>query len=372
MIPLKAFEDEELVGLLQRKNQPVNIRKFAKRVNRIKNKSSFEVFAQKTYLGKSQPHKLVIDYLSIKNIPDEDVPQRDIILRLSKIAHKKNIKDYNKINHELKLFDMSRSKKLAQGGFYVLSPNGAKLERALINFMLDTHNNQGYQEHSIPIVANRKCFFGTGAFPNWEKTMYKIEKNNLYLNPTAEIQLTNFFNNETLQERSLPIKLQAYSHSFRLEQGRKKEPLIVHNEFGKVELIKFCKPQESKKEHLKILVDAEEVLKQLNLPYRIVQLSVKRLGTAAKRTYDIEAWCPGIKKWLEISSVSNCGDFQARRMNTKYFNKQTKQEEHVHTLHASGTSLPRILLCLIENCYSNNKIIVPKKLIKYIGKRVIK
>jgi len=372
MIPIEAFEDEEAVGLLQRKNQPVSIHEFAKKAKKIKNKSSFEAFAQKAYFGKSKPSKLIREYLSIKNIPDVDVPQKDIVIRMSKIQSRKNIKKYTEINEELNLFDINKSKKLAQEGFYVLSPNGAKLERALINFMLDTHNKQGYQEHSVPIVANRKCFFGTGAFPNWEKTMYKVEKNNLYLNPTAEIQLTNFFNNETLQKKDLPIKLQAFSHSFRLEQGRKKEPLIVHNEFGKVELLKFCKPQESRNEHLKILADAEEILTRLNLPYRIVQLSVKRLGTAAKRTYDIEAWCPGIQKWLEISSVSNCGDFQTRRMNTKYFDNKTKRESPVHTLHASGTALPRILVCLIENCYSNNKIIVPKQLVNYVGKSVIK
>src|SRR3989339_186521 len=284
--------------------------------------------------------------------------------------------DHIELGKKLKILDFERGAKISGSGFPLYLGKGATLERALINFMLDYHlQHHGYTEVFPPFLVNRDSMKGTGQIPKMEEDMYFIEKDLLYPIPTAEVPITNLYRNEILNESNLPIKLVGYSACFRREAGsygkESKGFLRVH-QFNKVEMVKFVKPENSLNELENLVNDAEDILKALQIPYRILMLCSGDLSFAAAKCYDIETWSPAEKRWLEASSCSTFGDFQARRANIRYRNESTKKLEFVHTLNGSGLATSRLMVSLLENYQTpEGKIIVPKVLQKYTGFNII-
>ena len=284
--------------------------------------------------------------------------------------------DHIELGKKLRILDFERGAKISGSGFPVYLGKGATLERSLINFMLDYHlQNHGYTEVFPPFLVNRDSMKGTGQLPKMEDDMYFIEKDLLYPIPTAEVPITNLYRNEILNESDLPIKLVGYSACFRREAGsygkESKGFLRVH-QFNKVEMVKFVKSDNSLNELENLVNDAEDILKALQIPYRILMLCSGDLSFAAAKCYDIETWSPAEKRWLEASSCSTFGDFQARRANIRYRNEATKKPEFVHTLNGSGLATSRLMVSLMENYQTpEGKIIVPKVLQKYTGFNVI-
>lgn len=284
--------------------------------------------------------------------------------------------DHIELGKKLKILDFERGAKISGSGFPVYIGKGATLERALINFMLDYHlQNHGYTEVFPPFLVNRDSMKGTGQLPKMEEDMYFIDKDGLFPIPTAEVPITNLHRNEMLNESDLPIKFVGYSACFRREAGsygkESKGFLRVH-QFNKVEMVKFVKPETSLDELENLVNDAEDILKALQIPYRILMLCSGDLSFAAAKCYDIETWSPAEKRWLEASSCSTFGDFQARRANIRFRNEVTKKPEFVHTLNGSGLATSRLMVSLLENYQTpEGKIIVPKVLQKYTGFSVI-
>ena len=284
--------------------------------------------------------------------------------------------DHIELGKKLKILDFERGAKISGSGFPVYIGKGATLERALINFMLDYHlQNHGYTEVFPPFLVNRDSMKGTGQLPKMEEDMYFIDKDGLFPIPTAEVPITNLHRNEMLNESDLPIKFVGYSACFRREAGsygkESKGFLRVH-QFNKVEMVKFVKPETSLNELENLVNDAEDILKALQIPYRILMLCSGDLSFAAAKCYDIETWSPAEKRWLEASSCSTFGDFQARRANIRFRNEVTKKPEFVHTLNGSGLATSRLMVSLLENYQTpEGKIIVPKVLQKYTGFSVI-
>ncbi len=287
-----------------------------------------------------------------------------------------NVLDHIEIGKKLGILDFERGAKISGSGFPLYTDKGATLERALINFMLDYHlQHHGYKEVFPPFLVNRDSMKGTGQIPKMEEDMYFIEKDGLYPIPTAEVPITNIYRDEILAEKELPIKYVGYSACFRREAGSygkdSKGFLRVH-QFNKVEMVKFVKPENSYDE-LEVLVnDAEDILKALKIPYRILLLCTGDLSFSAAKCYDIETWSPAENKWLEASSCSNFENFQARRANIRYRKETDKKPEFVHTLNGSGLATSRLMVSLLENYQTpEGKIIVPKVLQKYTGFEVI-
>jgi len=284
--------------------------------------------------------------------------------------------DHIELGKKLRILDFERGAKISGSGFPVYLGKGATLERALINFMLDYHlQNHGYSEVFPPFLVNRESMKGTGQLPKMEEDMYYIEKDDLFPIPTAEVPITNLYRNEILNEVDLPIKLAGYSACFRREAGsygkESKGFLRVH-QFNKVEMVKIVKPEDSLNELENLVNDAEDILKALQIPYRILTLCSGDLSFAAAKCYDIETWSPAEKRWLEASSCSTFGDFQARRASIRYRNEATKKPEFVHTLNGSGLATSRLMVSLLENYQTpEGKIIVPKALQKYTGFNII-
>ena len=284
--------------------------------------------------------------------------------------------DHIELGKKLQILDFERGAKISGSGFPLYIGKGATLERALINFMLDYHLlNHGYSEVFPPFLVNKESMRGTGQLPKMAEDMYYIEKDELYPIPTAEVPVTNIFRNEILNEGDLPVKFVGYSACFRREAGsygkESKGFLRVH-QFNKVEMVKFVKPENSYDELEKLVNDAEDVLKALKIPYRILLLCTGDLSFAAAKCYDIETWSPAENRWLEASSCSNFENFQARRANIRFRNEQTKKPEFVHTLNGSGLATSRLMVSLLENYQTpEGKIIVPEVLQKYTGFKVI-
>jgi seryl-tRNA synthetase len=284
--------------------------------------------------------------------------------------------DHIELGKKLKILDFERGAKISGSGFPVYIGKGATLERALINFMLDYHlQHHGYTEVFPPFFVNRDSMKGTGQLPKMEDDMYFIEKDMLYPIPTAEVPITNLYRNEILNASDLPIKFVGYSACFRREAGsygkESKGFLRVH-QFNKVEMVKFVKPENSLNELEGLVNDAEDILQALQIPYRILMLCSGDLSFAAAKCYDIETWSPAEKRWLEASSCSIFGEFQARRSNIRFRNEVTKKLEFVHTLNGSGLATSRLMVSLLENYQTpEGKIIVPKVLQKYTGFNII-
>ncbi len=286
-------------------------------------------------------------------------------------------KNHIELNEKLKLIDFEGGAKVSGSFFVNFKGKGAKLARALINFMLDLHiEKHGYTEVMPPVVVNRQAMFGTGQLPNLEEDMYRIEADDLFLIPTAEVPITNLLANETLRGEDLPIYYTGYTPCFRREAGaygKDTKGLMRLHQFDKVEMVKFTKPEASYDEHEKLLHNAEEVLQLLGLPYRVLLLCSGDMSFAAAKCYDLEVWAPGVKKWLEVSSCSNFEAFQARRANIRYRPEGGGKLEYVHTLNASGLALPRTIIAIMENYQTDEgTVIVPEALRKYVGCEILK
>ena len=283
-------------------------------------------------------------------------------------------KGHIELGQNLDILDFSRSSKISGSGFCLFKGLGALLERALINFMLDLHTKEhGYKEIFPPFLVNRASMTGTGQLPKLEEDMYKLKDDDLFLIPTAEVPVTNIHRDEVLPEENLPVYYTAYTACFRREAGsygKDTKGLMRVHQFDKVELVKFVKPETSVDELEKLLKNAEEVLKRLELPYRVLMLSTGDISFAASKCYDIEAWAPGIQKNLEVSSCSNFTDFQARRANIKYRPKDKKKLDYVHTLNGSGIAMARTIVAVIENYQQKDgSILIPEVLRPYMGDR---
>jgi len=275
------------------------------------------------------------------------------------------------IGEELGILDFKTGAKIAGARFTLYWDLGAKLERALINFMLDLHTREhGYREVLPPFMVNRTTMTGTGQLPKFEEELFKIEGLEYFLIPTAEVPVTNIHQDEVLEENVLPLYYTAYTPCFRKEAGsygKDTRGLIRQHQFNKVELVKFSKPENSYEELEKLLLNAEEVLKRLKLPYRVVTLCTGDLGFSASKTYDIEVWLPGQNTFKEISSCSNFEDFQARRAKIRYRVSGKSKTEYVHTLNGSGLAVGRTLVAILENYQqADGSVIIPGVLRSYL------
>jgi seryl-tRNA synthetase len=283
-------------------------------------------------------------------------------------------KPHWELGEELGVLDLARASKLTGARFAVYWDMGAKLERALMNFMLDLHTREhGYTEVLPPFMVNADSMYGTGQLPKFEADLFKVPHGDkdLYLIPTAEVPVTNLYRDETLDGARLPISLAAYTPCFRSEAGsygKDVRGIIRQHQFQKVELVKFTKPEQSRDEHEKLTRNAEAVLQKLGLHYRTVALCTADLGFSAAKTYDIEVWLPGQGLFREISSCSNFTDFQARRANIRYRPESGKKTELVHTLNGSGLAIGRTWVAIVENYQqADGSVLIPEALWPYIG-----
>jgi seryl-tRNA synthetase len=312
--------------------------------------------------------------MQIPNIPADEVPEgedENNNVELEKILEPKNIsnpKPHYELGEKLDWLDFPRGVKLAKSRFTVLKNQGARLERALINFMLDHNREYGFDEVSVPVIANKNALFGTGQLPKFEEDLFKIEGEDLYLIPTAEVSLTNLFADEILQSEDLPIKLTSATPCFRKEAGsggRDIRGIIRQHQFYKVELVSITKPEESEKIFNLMVKTVSDMLTKLELPHRKVLLCGGDLGFSAQKTIDIEVWLPSQNQYREISSISNTGDFQARRAKIRF--KDGKKNKFVHTLNGSSLAVGRTLVAIMENFQNpDGSISIPKVLEKYL------
>ena len=323
--------------------------------------------------------------LTIPNIPDESVPDGDTDednIEIRKFGEPKNFgfepKAHWDLGKDLGIIDADTAAKITGTRFTVYKDLGARLERAVINYYLDTHTEKhGYTEVFPPFMVHRNSMVGTGQLPKFEEDAFKVAGTDYFLVPTAEVPVTNMYREQILDGSELPIKHVAYTACFRAEAGsagRDTRGLIRQHQFNKVELVKFTKPEQSYEELEKLTNDAERVLQGLGLPYRVVRICIGDLGFTAAKKYDIEVWMPSYNRYVEISSCSNFEDFQARGANIKYKDGQGSKAQFVHTLNGSGVAVGRTVAAIIEN-YQNEdgSITVPEALVPYMGgKTVIK
>ena len=324
---------------------------------------------KKTAAADEQQNDLL---LQIANLPHERVPigkdpsANRVVRSWGEKPQLSEPADHIALGLTLKLFDLERAAKLSGSGFICFTGAGAKLERALINFMIDLHTREhGYSEVSPPFLVRRDCMIGTTQLPKFEADMYGLEENQLFLAPTAEVPVTNLHRHEILQTVDLPKKFVAYTPCFRREAGaagRETRGIIRVHQFDKVELVKIVTPEKSYEELESLTADAERVLQLLGLHYRTVELCTGDLGFGSAKTYDIEVWSPGQNAYLEVSSCSNFEDFQARRMHLRYKDADGNNR-FCHTLNGSGLALPRLLAALIESGQRpDGSIRIPEKL----------
>jgi seryl-tRNA synthetase len=296
--------------------------------------------------------------LNIPNIPQDDVPdgkneENNVVVKEYGDKPKFDFKpkDHVDVGEKLGILDMKRASKITGARFPLLLGLGAKIERALINFMLDTHTENGYKEIVPPFMVNKDSLIGTGQLPKFESELFKCLDTEYYLIPTAEVPVTNIHRSEMLKEEELPIKYMAYTPCFRKEAGsygKDTRGLIRNHQFNKVELVKFVKPEESRKELDLLVKDACSILEKLGLCYRVICLCGGDLGFSSSMTYDLEVWMPSENKYREVSSCSTFTDFQARRASIRYKSKENKTD-FVHTLNGSGLAVGRIFAAILEN-----------------------
>ena len=309
--------------------------------------------------------------LFVPNSPLNDVPDEITVLRSWGTPAPKGGKPHWEIAEQLGILDLPRGAKLAGSGFPVLVGAGARLARGLINFMLDLHAREhGYTEVEPPFVVRREIMTGTGQLPKFEDDVYRTT-DDLFLIPTAEVPVTNLHRDEILDGAALPKGYVAYTPCFRREAGaagKDTRGLLRVHQFDKVELVRFCRAVDSPTEHEKLTGHAEEVLRRLELPYRVAVLPANDFGFAAAKTYDLEAWAPGVGQWLEVSSSSTFTDFQARRANIRCRPRPGDKPEFVHTLNASGVALPRTIAALLETHQQpDGSVRLPAALVPYVG-----
>ena len=322
--------------------------------------------------------KKIADFMyHIPNIPDKSIPiggpeSNKIVKSWGKTpVFGFNPKSHIDICERLGIISFGVASKISGSNFALYMGGGARLERALINFMLDLHTKKhGYKEVFPPFLVNRRSMTGTGQLPKLEEDMYRLKDDDLFLIPTAEVPITNIHSGEILEEDKLPVYYTAYTAFFRREAGsygKDTKGLIRVHQFDKVELVKFVRPETSSDDHEKLLNDAEDVLQLLELPYRVLMLATGDISFAASKCYDIELYAAGTGAYLEVSSCSNFTDFQARRANIRYRQKGSKKIAFVHTLNGSGVALARLVVAIIENYQNENGTVrVPKALVPYM------
>ncbi|HSP47151.1 MAG TPA: serine--tRNA ligase [Clostridiaceae bacterium] len=324
-----------------------------------------------------------IDFIMMRlpNIPHEDVPEGDTDadnVEVKRVGEPRKFdfepKAHWDLGTELDILDFERAGKVTGSRFTILKGMGSTLERAIINYYLDTHTDNGYEEIFPPFMVNRTSMTGTGQLPKFEEDAFKTN-DDYFLIPTAEVPVTNMYRDEILPGDSLPVKHVAYSACFRAEAGsagRDTRGLIRQHQFNKVELVKFTKPEDSYKELDKLVEDAEKVLSGLQIPYRIVRICKGDLGFTAALKFDIEVWMPSYNRYVEISSCSNFEDFQSRRINIKYRETPKDKPQFVHTLNGSGVAIGRTVAAILEN-YQNEdgSITIPEVLRPYLKNREV-
>ena len=323
------------------------------------------------------------ELLLIPNIPHESVPigkDETENIEIRKWGEPKAF-DFQPLNHwdiaaMHDIIDFDRASKIAGPRFALMKGMGARLERALMNFMLDLNTAKGYKEVFPPILVNRERMIGTGQIPKFIGEYFKIEDPELYLIPTAEVPVTNIHRDEILSEADLPIYYTAYTPCFRREAGsygKDTRGLIRQHQFNKVEVVKFVKPENSYNELEKLTNNAEDILQRLGLPYRVITLCTGDIGFSSAKTYDIEVWLPGQNKYREISSCSNFEDFQARRANIRFRREGKKGTEFVHTLNGSALAIGRTVVAILENYQQKDgSVLIPEALRLYMGTEVIR
>ena len=368
----KNKANDEIVALLKTekdaKKKIASMKTIAEEIDKLEEKLR-EVNAELNKL------LLVIPNIAHSSIPVGDATKKEFVRTW---GEKKEF-DFKPVTHiglaqHLDIIDFSRAAKITASNFVLYKGMGAKLERALINFMLDLHTKKhGYTEVFPPFLVNRASMTGTGQLPKLEEDMYRLKDDDLFLIPTAEVPVTNMFRDEILDEEDLPKYFTAYTACFRREAGsygKDTKGLIRVHQFDKVELVKFVSPKSSYEELEKLVRDAEDVLQALGLTYRVAVLSTQDLSFAASKCYDLEAYAPGIEQWLEVSSCSNFESFQARRANIKFRNKETKKLEYVHTLNGSGVALARTVVAILENYQQKDgSILIPEALRPYLDEK---
>jgi len=365
----KNKANDEISALLKAKKDAkvkiASMKKTADRIDQLEDKLK-EINAE---LDKS--------LLVIPNIPHSSVPVGDAFCKKTVRSWGELPKfDFKPASHielsqHLDIIDFGRAAKITGSNFILYKGWGARLERALINFMLDLHiKKHGYTEVFPPFLVNRQSMTGTGQLPKLEEDMYRLKDDDLFLIPTAEVPVTNIFRDEILNEDDLPIYYTAYTACFRREAGsygKDTKGLIRVHQFDKVELVKFVKPENSYNELEKLVLDAEDVLQLLGLPYRVAMLATGDLSFAASICYDLEAYAAGIDLWLEVSSCSNFESFQAKRANIKFRRKDTKKLDFVHTLNGSGIALARTVVAILENYQQKDgSVVIPQALRPYL------
>jgi len=328
---------------------------------------------------KDRDEKIKDIMLGIPNIPHPSVPvgkdpsfNKELRKSGSKPAFDFDPKPHWEIGERLGILDFKRAAKLAGSRFAVYKGLGARLERALINFMLDIHLRENEFEEVIPpFISNKESLLGTGNLPKFEEDLFKLKGYDWYLIPTAEVPLTNMFRDEIMEAESLPKRYVAYTPCFRSEAGsygKDVRGLIRQHQFNKIELMSFSLPEDSYQELEKITLNAEKVLKELNLHYRVVSLCTGDLGFAGAKTYDLELWMPHRKDYVEISSCTNCEDFQARRANIRFRRNKKSSSEYVHTLNGSGVAVGRTVSSLLESYQrEDGSVRIPEALHSYMG-----
>lgn len=355
--------------------------KMMKEANEIKEK--MQEAEEKLSAVKKEVEDLL---LGLPNLPHESVvkgltPEENRVVRehsFSKRQFSFKPLDHQSVGENLGILDFETAGKLSGSRFALLKGAGAKLERSLIQFMLDIHTGEnGYKEIFPPFIVTGETMTGTGQLPKFEEDLYKLAGEiPMYLIPTAEVPLTNMYRGETLREKELPMKLTAYTACFRQEAGsygKDTRGLIRNHQFNKVELVRFSKPEDSMNALEELTKDAETILARLEIPYRVLELCTGDMGFASCKTYDLEVWMPGENRFREISSCSNCWDFQARRMNTRFKRNAGGAPEFVHTLNGSGVAVGRTFAAILENYQSEDgSVSIPKTLQPYMGTDVIK
>ena len=316
--------------------------------------------------------------ITIPNLPHSSVPiggpdKNSVVRSWGKpAAFDFKPKTHIEIAESLDIIDFKRATKLSGSNFILYKYAGARLERALFNFMLDLHTGEhGYREVFPPFLVNTDSMTGTGQLPKMKEDMYRLAEDDLYLIPTAEVPVTNIYRDEILKEEDLPIYLTGYTACFRREAGsygKETRGLVRVHQFDKVELVKFVKPETSYEELESLVANAEKVLQLLGLPYRVLLLASGDLSFASSKCYDLEAFAPGINQWLEVSSCSNFEDFQARRANIRFKGKGMKRPGLVHTLNGSGLALARVVVAILENYQTKEgEVVIPAVLRPYMG-----
>ena len=371
----------ETLGKLEELRRQVN--EISRQVGGSKNATDRQALIQKSksVSKKLRPLERTLDdvdqrlrdaLLLIPNIPHADVPpgtDESDNVEIRAFGKPRQFEyvplDHVQIAQRLGIIDFERAGKISGSGFWVFIGAGAKLQRSLINWMLDLHvTEHGYQEVYPPALVRPDCMVGTGQLPKFANDSYFIESDSLWLDPTAEVPVTNLHREEILSENSLPIKYTAYTPCFRREAGAagaETRGLLRVHQFDKIELVKFVEPTNSYEEHEKLLADAERVLKILELPYRVMLLSGGDLSGSAAKCYDLEVWAPGAGRWLEVSSVSNFESYQARRANIRYRTAANAKPNFVHTINGSGVALPRLVVALLENYQQEDgSVIIPE------------